>query len=115
MQLSLVASDGDLRHVSCGGDLTLLDLPGSADPLETLLGPGYPGLKVLLNLERATYLDTAAVGWLIGCHKRLRDGGGMLVLHSVPPLLDEMLRFLKLHTVLHVAADETAARALAGR
>jgi anti-anti-sigma factor len=115
MQLSLTSSDGDLRHVSCRGDLTLLDLPGGADPLETLLGPGYGGLKVLLNLERATYMDSAAVGWLIGCHKRLRDGGGMLVLHSVPPLLGDMLRFLKLHTVLHVAADEAAARALAGR
>jgi anti-anti-sigma factor len=115
MQLSLASSDGDLRGVACRGDLTTLDLPGSADPLETLLGPDYVGLKVLLNLERATFMDTAAVGWLVGCHKRLRDGGGMLVLHSVPPLLDDMLRFLKLHTVLHVAADEAAARALAGR
>jgi anti-anti-sigma factor len=115
MRLSLVSSDGDVRGVACSGELTLLELAGGTDPLDNLLGPLPTGCKVLLDLQRATYLDTAAVGWFIRWHQRLRDGGGMLVLHSVPPLLDEMLRFLNLTTVLHVAADGAAARALAGR
>jgi anti-anti-sigma regulatory factor len=54
------------------------------------------------------------VGWLIGLHKKFQQAGGRLILHSVPPLIDQLFRLLKLPAVLHMAGDEAAARALAG-
>jgi hypothetical protein len=40
MELCLVSADGDLRHVACRGDLTVLDVQRDVDPLEQLLEPG---------------------------------------------------------------------------
>jgi anti-sigma B factor antagonist len=108
--MSLVSSDGDLRCVACAGDMTLLDLREGADPLEELLGANCFSLSVLLDLEKATYMDTAVVGWLIQCLKHFREQGGRMVLHSVPPLIDELFQFLKLSAILPVAADGAAAR-----
>jgi anti-anti-sigma factor len=113
MKLSLVPSGDDFFKVACSGELTMLDVKG-ADPLEAVLGADAFGRTVLLDLERTTFLDTAAVGWLIGLHKKFQQAGGRLILHSVPPLIDQMFRLLKLPAVLHVAGDEAAARALAG-
>jgi hypothetical protein len=53
------------------------------------------------------------VSWLIINHKRFREGGGMLVLHSVPPLVDQVFRLLKMYLVLNIQPDEAAARAAA--
>jgi anti-anti-sigma factor len=114
MKLSLVPSGDGLFKVACSGELTMLDVK-DADPLEALLGADGFGRMVLMDLERTTFLDTAAVGWLIGLHKKFRQAGGRLILHSVPPLIDQMFRLLKLPAVLRVAGDEAAARALAER
>jgi anti-anti-sigma factor len=112
MKLSLVSSGDRVRSVVCSGELTILDVAG-ADPLQALLGPEGFGHTVLLDLGQTTYLDTAAVGWLIGLHKMFKQAGGQLILHSVPPLVDQMFQLLKLPAILHVAGDEAAARALA--
>jgi anti-anti-sigma factor len=112
MKLSLVSSGDGVCRVACSGELTILDVAG-ADSLEALLGADGFGHTVLLDLGRTTFLDTAAVGWLIGLHKKFQQAGGRLILHSVPPLIDQMFRLLKLPAVLHVAGDEAAARALA--
>ena len=114
MKLSLVPSGDGLFKVACSGELTMLDVK-DADPLEALLGADGFGRMVLMDLERTTFLDTAAVGWLIGLHKKFQLAGGRLILHSVPPLIDQMFRLLKLPAVLRVAGDEAAARALAER
>jgi anti-anti-sigma factor len=113
MDLSLVPSGDGLFKVACSGELTMLDVEG-ADPLEALLGADGFGRTVPMDLGRTTFLDTAAVGWLIGLHKKFQQAGGRLILHSVPPLVDQMFRLLKLPAILHVAGDEAAARALAG-
>ena len=109
MELSLESSDGNLRNVACRGDLTLLDLQRDVDPLEQLLKPEGFTSKVLLNLDKTTYMDTAGVGWLIQ-HKKFQERGGCLILYSIPPLLDQIFQLLKLPAVLHVAGDEAAAR-----
>jgi anti-anti-sigma factor len=112
MKLSLVSSADGACNVACSGELTMLDVEG-ADPLEALIGPDVFGRPVFLDLGRTTYMDTAAVGWLIGLHKKFKQAGGRLILHSIPPLVDQMFQLLKLPAILHVASDEVAARALA--
>jgi hypothetical protein len=37
----------------------------------------------------------------------------MLVLHSIPPLVMQVLQILHMHQLLHVAANEVSARAVA--
>jgi anti-anti-sigma factor len=114
MRLSLLSSDGIVCRVVCSGDMTLLDLQDDADPLRELFGPGYFRNRVLLNLEQVTYMDTGIVGWLMQCHQRFLDSGGRLILHSVPPRVDQLFQLLRLRSVLHVTDDESAALKLAG-
>jgi anti-anti-sigma factor len=86
----------------------------SGDPLQSLLGPDVYTQPLLLSLERADFCDSLGVAWLLSCHRRFKDAGGKLVLHSVPPLVMSTLRLLHLDRVFHLAADEPAAVAQAG-
>jgi anti-anti-sigma factor len=82
---------------------------GSDDPFEELLGPLCHHHKVLLSLEHAESLDTSGMGWLLSNHKRFAEAGGKLVLHSVPPVVLDLLRFTHLTDLLAIAANEQAA------
>jgi anti-anti-sigma factor len=113
MSLTVVADEGQLIHVSCAGDVSQRWLAPGEDPWITALGPAGYGRKVLLSLEKANYMDSSGVGWLLGSHKRFRQAGGNLVLHSVPPLVNPVLQMLRLDLIVPTADNEAAARELA--
>ena len=75
-------------------------------------GLGYRS-RVLMNLEKAEYIDSSGIGWLLTHHKHFLQAGGKLVLHSVPPRINDVFQLLRMSAVLHIAPDEAAARALA--
>jgi anti-anti-sigma regulatory factor len=67
-------------HVASEGNLTSANLDLTAkNPLETLLGETWNTNRVLLNLSKTAYLDSCAVGWMIGTNRSFRDGGGKLL------------------------------------
>jgi hypothetical protein len=114
MKLSLISEDKDLVHVQSEGEIGSEELIGDAEPMTALLAPvGGFRRKVLLNLERTTIIYTPGMSWLLKCHKRFIQSGGQLVLHSIPPLVEESLTFLSLQKILHLAPDAATARALA--
>ena len=116
MQFTLTAQDGGIACVSGEGDLSQSPQPASLDKaLEALLGADCYRRPVLLDLEKARFIDSSGVGWLMTSHKRFLANGGRLVLHSVPPMVAQVLRLLNLHTVLSIQPDQAAARALVGR
>jgi anti-sigma B factor antagonist len=110
MKLTVQSSDAEVTHVACADDITLYDFRAGEDPLVQELGAPCYRQKVLLNLQKSNYIDSAGVGWLVMCHKRFRDAGGCLVIHSVPPMISHVLRVLGLTTVLNLAEDEARAR-----
>jgi anti-anti-sigma factor len=67
----------------------------------------------LLSLEKTSYIDSTAVGWIIRCHKHCKEAGGKLVLHSISPSVLQLLRLLRMQDLLHIAENDAAARALA--
>jgi anti-anti-sigma factor len=77
--------------------------------LDELLLPGGHARNAVLNMADVTSLDTRRIGWLLAAHKRFREAGGRLVLHSVRLLVREALAFLGLDRVLDIAEDEAAA------
>jgi anti-anti-sigma factor len=113
MKLTLVSNDGPVARVACEGKLTEEVGAVAEDPLEQLLGPDGYGRKVLLDLGRTDYVDSSGVSWLIVAHKHFKEAGGRLVVHSVRGPVESIFDLLHLHEVLNVAADETAALALA--
>ncbi len=110
MHLSLLSTDDGLIRLRCEGNVSQQNFTSGADPLEVLLGSDCYDRTVLLNLENTEYIDSSGVSWLMGRHKRFLSAGGKLILHSVPPMVHQVLQLLRMTTILHVVADESAAR-----
>ena len=70
------------------------------------------GKKLLLNLAQTDFVDSAGVSWLLVCHKRCREAGGQLVIHSLTPMVRQVLGVLRLDQVFQLADDPARARAL---
>jgi anti-anti-sigma factor len=98
-------------HVASEGNLTSADLdPTGKNPLESLLGDAWKTNRVLLNLTKTAYLDSCAVGWLIGTNRAFREAGGKIVLHSLQPAVRQLLDVLKVGRAVQLVEGEAAAR-----
>jgi cysteine synthase A len=115
MQLQLLADEGNLVRMAIDGALDSLNAAADADALVHLLDRRTLGRTVLMDLARVTMINSQGVSWLLNCHKRLDEGGGRLIFHSVPPLIMEVLQFLRVGKVLTLASDEAAARDVAAK
>ncbi len=110
-----IDKDGSVR-IAADGPLTGRTFKGAGDnPLQTLLGNGWARRKVLLDLRKADYFDSFALGWLINCHRELSNNGGLLLLHSASTKVIQFLRLLKLESILPVYENENSARATFAR
>ncbi|HEY5311847.1 MAG TPA: STAS domain-containing protein [Pirellulales bacterium] len=115
MQLALIADDNHLTLVALNGRITPDSFSHESEPLASLLGPGAYHRRVLLDLTDADYINSSGVGWLLVCHKRFRDAGGRLVIHSIPRLIRSVLEVLKMDQVFHLAGDLESARQMASQ
>jgi anti-anti-sigma factor len=109
MQLSFSQRDG-VTTVAIAGRITFSTLEPGQDPL-TAQEPGIYSRPVAFDLSGTDYIDSTGVSWLLTCQKRCREAGGKLVLHSVTPLVKQVLGVLKLDRVLHLAENAEKARA----
>lgn len=112
MQLIVIADDKEVVRLQCAGEITQNDVQNRRDPVEALLGWGGYSRKVLLNLDKTTYIDSSGISWLLTLHKHFNQAGGKLVLHSVPPAVRQVMQLLRIPMVLHVVNDEATAQKL---
>jgi anti-anti-sigma factor len=109
MQLDLSSENDHLLVKTCGR-ITYDQVASGEDPLAQASGfTAYSG-KILLDLSGSEYIDTSGISWLLACHKRSREAQGVLVLHSIPPLVWQTLKILQLDRVFLVAVDLPAGR-----
>jgi anti-anti-sigma factor len=114
MQLFLLpANDDNITSLACEGNITQALMTSSPDPLEQILGAKGFSRQVLLNLEKTSYIDSSGIGWLLGSHKRFMAAGGRLILHSLPPMVEQVIHLLKLQNLMTIKSDQPAALALA--
>ncbi len=113
MKLSLRSLDGSLARVQCEGPITVTQVEHGIEPLERLLGDNPFVKHVLFDLEKANYIDSSGVSWMLMCHKAFTKGGGVIVFHSAPPLVQQTLNLLRMNLVLHLSANEAAAQKIA--
>jgi anti-anti-sigma factor len=112
MKLSAVSDDGQVLRVQATGRITHDVLSPSVDELGNLLGTGGYARRVVLSLADVDFMDTSGITWLLARHKRFREASGKLVIHSVTPMVLGVLKVLRLHAVLLLADNESAALAL---
>ena len=103
-----VRSEGDVSVVDLSGKITI----GEGDvvlreTVETLLKEGRS--KIVLNLARISYMDSAGIGELVACYKRSREKGGQLKLLNPSGKVYDLLQLTKLEEIFETFKDEGAA------
>jgi anti-anti-sigma factor len=102
MKLSIAKDDGQRVQVAVTGPMTQQDGGAFGEPLAELLGPRAYARQVRLDLRETSHVDSSGVGWLLTCHKRMRQAGGKLTLHAPHPIVANVLRVLKLEKVFEI-------------
>jgi anti-anti-sigma factor len=102
MKLSIAQDDGQSVRVAVNGPVTQRELSPLQEPLVDLLGPGAYARQVRLDLSGTDYMDSSGVGWLLTCHKRMKQAGGKLTVYSPHPVVANVLNVLKLDKVLDI-------------
>jgi anti-anti-sigma factor len=107
MELTLLPlQNDDVIRIRCDGPVSCRQ---ANDPLHTLLGPHCYRHKVILSLERSQAIDTSGLSWLMRTQKEFAEHGGKVVLYAVPPVVLDVLDFVRLTPLLHIAPGEQAA------
>jgi anti-sigma B factor antagonist len=118
MKLSIApcqgTTEGNSVRVALAGQVTQRDLNPLEDPLMALLGPGGYSKLIRLDLSEADYLDSSGVGWLLTCHKRIKQAGGRLLIEKPHPMVVNVFKVLKLEKVLELADGGAASAANPG-
>lgn len=77
------------------------------ETIRALLDAGQ--IRILLNLERLEFLDSAGLGELVRTHVAVRARGGQLTLIHPAPNVFQLLRVTKVDQVFDIAHDELSA------
>ena len=65
--------------------------------------------RVLLDLSKVTYVDSATIGCLMDLYRQTTAAGGSLKLAGVQKRVETMLSMTGAHNFLEIHADEAAA------
>ena len=116
MKLSLAGIERD-GFVKLVGDGTVTTADFGADgknPIEAVLGPSWNTFRVLLDFATVSYIDSSAIGWLIGSQKSFREKGGAFAVYNVQPSVRQVLDLIKVGCVVPLCDNETSAREVIG-
>lgn len=113
MQLDLISpQNAEPVRLAAKGRISAMNLAGTGNnPIAELLGPEWSSKTVLVDMSKSDYIDSSAIGWLLHANTEFNRGGGKLVLHSIPPMVKQMLMLLKIGSLIPLRDDEAAAKA----
>ncbi len=96
--------------VATEGHITASDTDLSdGNPIAKVLGEDWKTKQVLLDMSSTSYIDSSGVGWLIETSRRLKEGGGGLVVYGLQPKVKQVLDLLRVGRVVSITADHAAA------
>ncbi|MFK7790309.1 MAG: STAS domain-containing protein [Phycisphaeraceae bacterium] len=112
MSLTVVSIEDDgVASLNCGDDMNALAMCEEFTELKDLVGVDWMSRKIALGFSEASYIDSAAIGWLLSLHKTMQESGGKLVLHSMSASVRRVLTMMRLESVLNLADDHAQALA----
>jgi anti-sigma B factor antagonist len=103
-------SDGTIAILDLSGKLTR----GDGDErlraaIDALIARGQ--IRLVVNLEKVPYMDSAGMGELISAHLRVTKAGGALRLLNPLRRVYDVLQLVKLDTVFEIYQEEAGALA----
>lgn len=99
--------DQQTAIVDLTGEMDVYTTPQAKAAMLDLLEKGYYHLVV--NLRQTEYLDSTALGVLVGTLKRVREKGGDLRLVAPSPRIRRLLEITRLINVFPIDASEQEA------
>jgi anti-sigma B factor antagonist len=103
--------------VRTSGDVTIIDLPGRVthgqgdiemrETIQSLLDTDKK--KLIVNLEKTTYMDSAGIGELVACHKRAVQRGGVIKILKANDKMLDLLTITQLNKIFDLFTDEKEA------
>jgi anti-anti-sigma factor len=109
LEVIWMSAQGDVLCLGVRGSISRDRANPQPDPLDHFLGSQGHSLKILLNLMDADLIDSSGYSWLLNHNSAFREKGGSMVLHSVPPLVMQVLGIMRAELVFHIAPDEIVA------
>jgi anti-anti-sigma factor len=109
MQLNVRSDDGDVVVVACEGEVSQIRFQADGNPLGQAVGSGRAGRKVILDMDKAEWMDSSGISWLVVSHKNYN-----LALCRVPDQVRQTLKFCRMDRIFRLADDEAGARSLLG-
>ncbi len=103
-----IRKDGDVSIVDLSGKITIGE--GDVvlrDKVTDLLE--LDERKILLNLEKVSYMDSAGIGELVACYKRAKEKDGTVKLLNPSGKVYDLLQLTKLEEVFETYKDESEA------
>lgn len=99
---------GDVTIMSCTGQITLGEATSAfRNTIRDILTKGTR--KLLIDLGKVTYLDSAGIGELVGSYSSASRTGATMKLVHLPKKIHDLLQITKLITVFQVFEDEAEA------
>lgn len=109
MQLNVRSDDGDVVVVACEGEVSQIRSTTDGNPLGLALGGGRSNRKVILDMDKAEWMDSSGISWLVVSHKNYN-----LALCRLPDQVRQTLKFCKMDRIFRIADTERDARELLG-
>jgi len=103
-----IRKEGDVSVVDLSGKITIGE--GDVvlrDKVTDLLE--LDERKILLNLEKVSYMDSAGIGELVACYKRAKEKDGTVKLLNPSGKVYDLLQLTKLEEVFETYKDEAEA------
>lgn len=108
MLKTTIRTVGQVSVVDLSGKITIGD--GDVvlrDKVLELLNGGQS--KILLSLEKVSYMDSAGIGELVACFKKAREKGGTVKLLKPSGKVEDLLQLTKLWEVFEIFDEEQPA------
>jgi anti-anti-sigma factor len=110
MSLKVVSIDEDgIASLNCGDEMNALAMCEEFTELKDLVGVDWANRKIALGFSETSYIDSAAIGWLLSLNKTMNESNGKLVLHSMSPSVRRVFTMMRLESVLNLADDRAQA------
>jgi anti-sigma B factor antagonist len=108
------AIDNETHVIELGGEVDLYTAPDFKDRLLKLIDEGKT--RIVVDLSKATFIDSTTLGVLVGGVKRLRPTGGTLALVCTDPNIIKIFEITGLDRVfpIHGSRDEALAETATG-
>ena len=103
----VVEERGEAPLIKLGGRIIGDAVPELGASLRDVIQKGYS--QIVIDLQDVEFLDSTAIGVLMGCYTSLRKRGGEMLLTHVPEYIQDILEITRLNTLFHLYEDNESA------